>query len=209
MAIIQDLHWRYATKKFSDQKLSDEKLATIQEATRLSASSYGLQPFTIIVVKDQEVKKKLKDAAYGQPQLEDSQAVFVFTVPESITEAMVDEYIQRTAATRNVSIETLEGFSNSIKSTVVKLPQEQQQNWAAKQAYISLGTALVAAAEQKVDACPMEGFDNAQFDEILSLKEKGLKSAVIMCLGYRSEEDKLASKAKVRKESNQLFEVVG
>lgn len=208
MSLINDLQWRYATKIFCGKKVESEKLQTIFESTVLAASSYGLQPFTVTVVNDQAIKIKLRAAAYNQPQLEQSDVVLVFSVPEKITKNMVEEFMKLTSATRNVPIEDLKGYQDTIWNSVQHLTETEQQHWAAKQAYISLGTALAAAAEQKVDACPMEGFERAKFDEILGLNEKSLKSQVIMCIGHRSEEDKLAALPKVRKPVNELFSVM-
>ncbi len=209
MSLLQDLQWRYATKKFNNEAIEEAKLEVILEATRLSASSSGLQPFKVIVVTNQDIKLKLQEAAYGQAQLRDSQAVLVFAGAAEVTEAMIDDYMQNIATTRNVNIESLSGFATSIKGNVNSKTKEEQQHWAAKQAYIALGTALVAAANERVDACPMEGFVPAKFDEILGLAEHGLKSAVIMCVGLRSEEDKLADMAKVRKSKEDFFILKG
>lgn len=205
MSLIQDLNWRYATKNMNGEAVSTEKLETILAATNLAATSYGLQPFTVIVVSNEEVKAKLQAAAYGQPQVGSSSAVLVFAVPEKITTADIETFINLVATTRSMPVEALDGYKGMILSTVGALPAEQQQIWSAKQAYIALGTALAAAAEQKVDACPMEGFDAAQFDEILGLTAKGLKSVVIMPVGYRSADDATAQYIKVRKSESELF----
>lgn len=208
MSLIQDLNWRYATKNMNGETVSDEKLTAILKATNLAATSYGLQPFTILVVSNKEIKLKLQEAAYGQAQVGSSSAVLVFAVPLKITTADIEGFINLVATTRSMPVEALDGYKGMILGTVGALPAEQQQIWSAKQAYIALGTALAAAAEQKVDACPMEGFDAAQFDEILGLTEKGLKSLVIMPVGYRSADDATAKYIKVRKLESELFHFV-
>ncbi len=208
MSLIQDLNWRYATKNMNGETVSSEKLDAILAATNLAATSYGLQPFTVLVVSNEETKAKLQAAAYGQPQVGNSSSVLVFTVPLKITAADIEAFINLVATTRNMPVEALDGYKGMILSTVGALPAEQQQIWSAKQAYIALGTALAAAAEQKVDACPMEGFDAAQFDEILGLTEKGLKSVVIMPVGYRAADDATAEYIKVRKPESELFHFV-
>lgn len=208
MSLIQDLNWRYATKNMNGETVSDEKLTAILKATNLAATSYGLQPFTILVVSNTGIKAKLQEAAYGQTQVGSSSAVLVFAVPLKITTADVEGFINLVATTRSMPVEALDGYKGMILSTIGALPAEQQQIWSAKQAYIALGTALAAAAEQKVDACPMEGFDAAQFDEILGLTEKGLKSVVIMPVGYRSADDATAKYIKVRKLESELFHFV-
>ena len=208
MSLIQDLNWRYATKNMNGETVSDEKLTAILKATNLAATSYGLQPFTILIVSNKEIKSKLQEAAYGQAQVGSSSAVLVFAVPLKITTADIEGFINLVATTRSMPVEALDGYKGMILGTVGALPAEQQQIWSAKQAYIALGTALAAAAEQKVDACPMEGFDAAQFDEILGLTEKGLKSVVIMPVGYRSADDATAKYIKVRKLESELFHFV-
>ncbi|RYZ28826.1 MAG: hypothetical protein EOO10_08215 [Chitinophagaceae bacterium] len=143
-------------------------------------------------------------AAYGQSQIVDSSHLLVFSIWESIGHEEVTSYINNIAAVRGIDAASLQGFADSLLATVKGLTQDQQQTWATKQAYIALGTALIAAAEQKVDATPMEGFNPAEFDRILGLGEKGLKSVVVMAIGKRSEDDVLAGATKVRR-SKDLF----
>lgn len=208
MALLDNLNWRYATKRMTGEKIPDENLQFILDATQLAASSYGLQPYTILVVSNPEVKAKLQAAAYGQAQLVESSHMLVFCAWENITEDDVSNYVADIANKRSLPVQALAGFQSYIWNAIKDLPQEKKQVWAAKQTYIALGTALAAAAEVKVDATPMEGFDAAQFDEILGLKEKGLKSAVIMALGYRSQEDQLANATKVRRDKEKLFQFI-
>lgn len=208
MSIIADLNWRYASKRFNGKQIDGDKLQVIQNATNLAATSYGLQPFTIIAVENEEIKLALQKAAYGQPQLSESAVVFVFCVPEVISTEMIEVFIKRVSETRNIPLIALKEYEGMIKGTVGNLDAAGQQQWAAKQAYIALGTAMAAAAEQKVDTCPMEGFDHVQFDEILHLKSKGLLSTVLLALGYRGEEDATATMAKVRKPLTELFETI-
>ncbi len=209
MSLIQDLNWRYAAKRMNGEAVPQDKLDAILEAARLSASSYGLQPYHIIVVQNQETKLKLQAAAYGQAQLAESNVVLVFAVQEKLTEDDVEKFVSNIVATRNMpDASALEGYKQMMLGTVKGLTDEQQQQWSGKQAYIALGTALAAAAEQRVDACPMEGFDAKQFDEILELNKKGLKSIVLLPLGFRSSEDYLANLPKVRKSSEELFHFV-
>ena len=208
MSLLDSLQWRYATKRMSGKKVSEEKLASILEATRLSASSYGLQPYTILVVSNNELKEKLGAAAYNQPQLIESSHVMVFCIHKTINSKDVSTYIKLIADTRSIPSEALKGFEDAILGTVSSLNDAELQNWSAKQAYLALGTAIAAAAELQVDTCPMEGFNHADFDEILGLNEKGLTSVVILPLGYRSDEDQLANAIKVRKHKDVLFEFV-
>ena len=205
MSLIQDLNWRYATKNMNGETVSAESLDAILAATNLAATSYGLQPFNVIVVNNDEVKAKLQAAAYGQPQVGSSSAVLVFTVPLKITATDIEAFITNVATTRNIPVEALNAYKGMILESIGALPAEQQQIWAAKQAYIALGTALAAAAEQKVDACPLEGFNAELMDETLGLTAKGLKAVVIMPVGYRAADDAAAQFIKVRKPENEMF----
>lgn len=208
MSIIESLNWRYATKKMTGEKITEQELANILEATRLSASSFGLQPYNIMVVSNPEVKAQLTPAAYGQSQMVDSSHLLVFSIWKNIGETQVSSYINDMATTRGISPETLQGFADSLLGTVKALDENQQQIWATKQAYIALGTALIAAADQKVDATPMEGFIPAEVDKILGLEEKGLKSVVILAIGKRSQEDPLASALKVRRSKDSFYSFI-
>ncbi|MFL9481900.1 nitroreductase family protein [Chitinophagaceae bacterium LWZ2-11] len=208
MSLIKSLEWRYAAKKMNGEKIPQDKIDFILDATRLSASSVGLQPYSIIVVSNQEVKEKLVPAANNQSQVKDSSHVLVFATWDKIDEKHIDTFIADVAAKRNVPLESLNDYKEYIKKAILSMPVEKQNIWAAKQAYIALGTALAAAAEVQVDATPMEGFVPEQFDEILGLKAKGLKSVVILPLGYRSAEDWLAPLPKVRRDKELLFEMI-
>jgi nitroreductase / dihydropteridine reductase len=205
MSLVKDLNWRYATKSMNGKKVSPKKLNAILDAIHLAPSSFGLQPFTVSVINRQSTKDKLMAAAHGQKQIGSSSHVLVFAVPTKLTAADVQAFIDNVSATRGIPAAALEGYKGMMTGMVMGMNAEQQQNWATKQAYIALGTALIAAAEQKVDACPMEGFDAAQFDKILGLDKKGLKSVVIAPIGFRAEDDMFAKMAKVRKPKEQIF----
>jgi len=204
--IIDTLHWRYAIKKYDSTKIiPSEELDSLIEATRLSASSYGLQPYTILNIKDKEIRQKLRAAAWNQPQVTDASDLLVFAVPTGLNDADVDAFIANIAQTRGASLESLAEYAGMIKGTVNSLTPEKKIAWSARQAYIALGTLLIAAADQKIDASPMEGFDAKQFDEILGLGAKGLTSVVITALGYRAEDDAYAKLAKVRKAKGDIY----
>ena len=206
MKLLESLQWRYATKKMNGEKIPQDKLNRILEATKLAPSSYGLTPYQVIVVEDQELKQKLKGACYGQTQLVDSSAVLVFATWDKITEDDVQEYMNVIAEQRGISIDMLDEFKGTINGTLSHMNDEQKQTWAQKQTYIGLGFALVAAATEEVDSTPMEGFVPAQVDEVLGFKELGLKSSVILALGYRDEEnDYLYPLKKVRWNKDRFF----
>ena len=203
---IDDLNWRYATKKFdANKEVSPQDLQTLLEAIQLTASSYGLQPYEILVIKDAALREKLKAHSWDQTQITDSSEVIVFANKTHITNNYIESYLKDIATTRNLKLEDLNGLKGMLESTIMKLNPEDQEAWAAKQAYIALGNLLSAAANLRIDTCPMEGFDVAKYDELLNLKEKGLTTAVIATIGYRSEEDTTQFAAKVRKSKEDLI----
>lgn len=206
MELLNSLKWRYATKKMNGNKIPQDKLNTILEATKLAPSSYGLTPYQVVVVEDQETKQQLQGACYGQTQLVDSSAVLVFATWDNISEVGVQEYMNTIAEHRGISVDMLDEFKGMVNGTLSYMTDEQKQTWAQKQTYIGLGFALVAAATEEVDSTPMEGFVPAQVDEVLGLKELGLKSSVILTLGYRDvDNDYLASLKKVRWNDDKFF----
>ncbi|WP_204282019.1 nitroreductase family protein [Pontibacter burrus] len=206
MTLINHLNWRYATKRMTGEQVPQEKIDYILEATRLSASSMGLQPYTVLVVEDKELRSKIQKVAYNQPQIAEASHLLIFAAWDKVTEADIDAYMQNIAQVRQVPVESLADFKGSLMNSVVNRTQEQQYEWAARQTYIALGTALAAAAEQGVDATPMEGFTPDALDELLNLKEKGLRSVTLMPIGYRNTEaDFLATAKKVRRDKEQLF----
>jgi nitroreductase len=206
MKLIDALNWRYAAKRMNGEKVPQEKIDNILEAISLSASSMGLQPYTIIAVENEEVKRKLQPAAYNQPQIVESSHLLVFAAWEDVTKEHVDDYIADIVKTRNVSAESLDAFKASLMNIVESRSQQQKYEWAARQAYIAFGTAITAAAVDEVDATPMEGFQPEAVDEILGLKEKGLRSVTILALGFRDiENDFLVNAKKVRREREKLI----
>lgn len=203
---IKDLHWRYATKKFNPEKeLKKEDLDKLLEAVRLSASSYGLQPYEILVIKDKELREKLKPVAFGQPQITDASYLLVFCYNTNIDEEYLDTFIKNNSETRNQPIENFDGLKEMIQGAVLSNSQEDKEVWASRQVYIAIGNLLSAAANMKIDACPMEGFNPSEFDKILDLESKNLKSVALTTLGYRHDDDQLKDAKKVRKSNEELF----
>lgn len=207
--LISQLQWRYATKRMNGQKIEQGTLDRILEATQLSASSYGLQPYTILVIEDEATRKALQPVSWGQSQVVDSSCLLVYCVWDNITEANVDTYMQDIATKRGISVDMLADFKGYIMNAVNGLDQAGRRDWAARQAYIALGTTLVAAAAEEVDTTPMEGFVPAEVDKILGLEAKGLRSVVMCALGYRdAANDYLATAKKVRRDKDQLFQFI-
>lgn len=200
MEYLNKLQWRYATKRFDkSRKLNSTQVDNLLQAANLAPTSYGLQPFAIAMVTDDKVKEKLSPAAFNQPQVTEASHLFIFSARTDLTDRDVEQYIERIANTRGIPKESLADFDQTMKGTIKNLQPEQRFQWAARQAYISLGMLLSAAALQDIDACPMEGFNNDQFDEILGLKEKGFSTLAMVAAGYRSAEDEYQHYKKVRK----------
>nr|WP_155074583.1 nitroreductase family protein [Flavobacterium sp. MC2016-06]MBU3857713.1 nitroreductase family protein [Flavobacterium sp. MC2016-06] len=198
MNLIENLKWRYAAKAYSTLKVTEEKVDQILEAINLSASSCGLQSYRIFVVSNPEIQKKLGADSYNG-QISSCSHLLVFAAFNDVTPAYIDDYMTMTEKQRGLDAGALSGFRNGLHAYFGAINAEQKILWAAKQAYIALGTALIAAAELKVDATPIEGFNASIIDAVLGLKEKGLHSAVILALGYRDlEKDYMATMKKVR-----------
>jgi len=206
MNLLDSLKWRYAVKRMNGNKIPEATMNTILEATKLAPSSFGLTPYNIIVIEDEETRKKLQPHFYNQPQVGESSALVIFATWNSITEKEVAEYMQEIAEERGVPVESLNDFASYINGSIKNLTAEQLQIWAAKQTYIALGFTMVAAATEEIDATPMEGFKPDAVDEALGLKELGLHSAVAVTLGYRdAANDYLSGAKKVRRASEKLI----
>lgn len=206
MDLIQSLQWRYASKRMNGQTVPREKVDRILEAIRLAPSSMGLQPYTVLVITDPQIKKSIRPIAYNQPQIEESSHLLVFAAWADITLDQVEAYIAHMAHTRRQPAEALAAFRQSLLGIIEKNTPAENYQWAARQAYIAFGTAITAAAAEEVDTTPMEGFDAAALDHLLGLNEKGLRSVTLLPLGYRdAENDRLAHLPKVRREKSQLF----
>ncbi len=204
--ILNALNWRYATKKFdTEKKLSENDLKFLLEAARLSPSSFGLQPWKIIVVENKEIREKLKSAAWNQPQVTEASHLLIFLAKKNLTEKDIDEYINLISEERKVSRESLKDFENMLLAFINGANPQILSEWSKKQAYIALGTLLETAALIKIDACPMEGFDSIQFDAILNLEKEGLTSTVLCAIGYRAVDDKAVKYKKVRFPTQKLI----
>lgn len=209
MRTIEDLKWRYATKKFdATKKVSNKDLDKLKEAIQLTATSYGLQLFKVLIIENPETRELLKPASWGQTQITDASHLMVFCNYTEVKEEHLNSYAALKSKVNNIPMEKLEGYIGFVQSTLGKFTPNQILNWTAKQTYIALSSVMNAAAELKIDSCPMEGFDASKYDEILGLSAKGLAAAVVCPIGYRSEEDDTQHAAKVRKSIEDLFEVV-
>jgi len=207
--VLEHRTWRYATKKFdADKKVSEKDLQTLLEATRLSASSYGLQPYHVLVISDPKVKEQLKPASWGQSQITDASHIIVFANATDFGEELVDDYLTNVSETRGIPTEGLKGYADFMKSKLMDLPAETKSNWTTRQVYIAFGNLMQAAAELKIDTCPIEGFESDKYNDILGLNGKNLNAAVVLAVGYRSDEDETQHLAKVRKSKEELFTLI-
>lgn len=209
MALIEDLKWRYATKKMNGNTIPAEKLDYILEAARLAPSSSGLQPYRIFVISNRELLEKIKAIANNQPQIVDCSHLLVFAAWDGYSKDRISEVFKYTSEQRGLPLDTMDEYKNTLWNLYEPLGQEWQAQHAAKQSYISFGLALAAAAEQKVDATPMEGFDNQALDKLLNLEQEGLRSTVILPLGYRdTDNDWLVKLKKVRTTEEEFFKKI-
>jgi nitroreductase/dihydropteridine reductase len=205
MNLLEALNWRYATKRMTGKKVGRETIDRILDAAQLAPSSAGLQPYNIILVENEKLKKKIQAVAFNQPQVAEASHLLIFAAWADVTEKDVTSYIERIATGRNVSVESMAGLNGSLMNIVNTKTQEEKYQWAARQAYIAFGIAIAAAATESVDATPMEGFNPAALNELLGLKEKGLRSVTILTLGYRdTETDFLHSLKKIRRAKEKL-----
>ncbi|GHB68439.1 nitroreductase [Persicitalea jodogahamensis] len=198
MDLLETLQWRYAAKKYNDQKLKDEQVNEILEAINLSATSAGLQPFRVFVVNDRAIREEIAKESFNTQILEASH-LLVFAAFDSLTRLHIQDYMELIAKTRDIPVESLSEFQSALETNLLARTDEENFIWASKQAYIGLGTGLIAAANLKVDATPMEGFNQERVDELLELKEQGLRSVVLLSLGYRDKSrDVFGGMKKVR-----------
>jgi nitroreductase len=203
---LENQNWRYATKKFdATKKITTKDFATLKEAMRLSTSSYGLQPYKIIIVENPELRAQIKPAAWGQSQIVDASHIVVFANELNYGEEGINDYFENVSQTREVSVESMKGYMDFMKAAVTKLSDDETNIWTAKQTYLALGNLMNAAAELRIDVTPMEGFVPEQVNEILGLNKLGLNATLIATLGYRHEEDATQYFKKVRKSNEELF----
>ena len=203
---LENQNWRYATKKFdASKKISATDLNTLKEAIRLSASSYGLQPYKVFIIENPELRAKLVGASYGQTQVADASHLLVFANELNFGAAGIDQLANNISATRGLPLEAIQGYVDYMKGNITGLPEEVRNIWTAKQTYLALGNLLNAAAELKIDVTPMEGFVPAQVNEILGLDKLGLNASLLAPIGYRHSEDDTQHYKKVRKSNEELF----
>ncbi|OAD40792.1 nitroreductase family protein [Polaribacter atrinae] len=209
MELLDKLNWRYAVKAMNGEKVSEDKIERILEAARLSPTSSGLQPFEIYVIKNQDIKEKIKSVAWNQSVITDCSHLLVFAAWDTYTVDRINYMFDLTNEIRGFKNEGWEDYRQMLLGMYPQKDAEENFNHAAKQAYIAFANAITAAAYEGVDATPLEGFDANAVDEILGLREKGLRSAVLLPIGYRAEDkDWLVNLVKVRKPMTDLVTVI-
>src|ERR1700676_3677049 len=175
MSILESLHWRYATKRMTGEKVPQMKIDTILEAARLAPTSSGIQPFTILVITDKKLMEKIQPIAYNQPQITEASHLLVFAAWDDITSEKIDYVYDQIVRERNLPADALKDYVDRLKEMFAAMTREERFNWAAKQAYLTIGVTTAAAALERIDATAMEGFVNTGLDKLLGLHEKGLR----------------------------------
>jgi nitroreductase len=200
MSFLTQLSWRYATKKFdTEKKVSEEQLSKIKEAIKMTPTSFGLQPFHVVTVTNQDLKEKLKTAAWDQSQLTDASHVLVFCARTDVL-PRINTYFDMASGGSDESRLAMKGYEDMMNGFASKMNEDQLKIWASKQSYIALGFAMAAAAEIEIDSCPMEGFDSSAFKSILDLPED-FYPTVILPIGFRAVDDVIRPKVRF----NDLF----
>lgn len=204
--ILESLKWRYAVKTYDQSKKLDEHiLETLKECFRLSPSSYGLQPWHVIVLSAEEDKKRIAGHCYGQKQPLGASHIFVLCADYRDIKTRISNHIKLSEEKRNLKKNSLADYRAFMEKTLLNFSEERLSEWAKRQVYLACGNLLTCAAQLGVDATPMEGFDPKAIDEEFSLNQKGLESVLIVPLGYRSESDGMALKEKVRFPIGDIF----
>lgn len=209
MELLEKLNWRYAAKAMNGQEVPQEKIDNIIEAISLAPTSSGLQPFEVIVIKNQELKEKIKPVAWNQSVITDCSHLFVFAAWDTYTEDRINYMFDLTNEVRGFKNEGWENYRQMLLKSYPHKDAEENFIHTSKQAYIAFSQAIAAAAFEKVDCTPMEGFDPDSVDQILGLREKGLRSCVLLPVGYRdTENDWLVNLPKVRKSKDHLVTIL-
>lgn len=200
MDSLKSLHWRYATQKFDESKsISEEKIAILKQAFNLTPTSYGLQPVKLIVIHNKAIQQKLVEFSYHQPQVHTASHLLVFCTQTDINSELIENNFKLEKAIRNTPDEIINRSKAFRLELFASWTAEQKEKWAINQLYLTLGNVLNVCALEEIDACPMEGFEPEKYDHFLELNKKGLKSHVILPIGYRAEDDFFADFGKVRR----------
>ncbi|WP_196885195.1 NAD(P)H-dependent oxidoreductase [Aureivirga sp. CE67] len=200
MHIIESLQWRYATKKFdATKKLTSEQIEVLKNAFSLTATSFGLQPIKLVVIENKEIRESLVEHSFNQRQVADASHLLVICIQDDFTTEDIEKYFSLVKDVRQTPDEILNPFKDYLVDTFSSKTKEDMHTSFKNQAYIALGNLLNVCAVEKIDSCPMEGFNPEKYDEVLDLKSHNLKSALILPVGHRAEDDFMKDLKKVRK----------
>jgi nitroreductase len=198
---LDSLYWRYAVKKFDPEKtLSEDKVGMLTQAFNLTATSYGLQPIRLVLVRDRELQEQLVAHSYGQRQVADASHVLVICIETALDRDYIEGYFEKVRKVRGTSEEILEPYRKALLSDFSKRTPEEIRTWAAHQAYLALGNLLTVCAVERIDSCPMEGFVPSGYDQVLGLSGRRLEAVLVLPVGYRSGADEFAGFKKVRRD---------
>ena len=202
---IEMLLWRYATKRFDpSKKLSEDKLHILKEAFNLTATSFGLQPLKLVVISNPELKEKLMPLSFNQIQVRDASHILILCVESKIDKNFILDHFKRVEGIRNTPREILEPFEKNLIASFTEKNSSEIKDWMINQLYLTLGALLTVCAVEKIDSCPMEGFEPEKYDQILGLDKRGLESVIVLPVGYRDESDFFVTLKKVRRGVEEL-----
>lgn len=197
---LKALEWRYAVKKFDpDRRLEETSLEHLKTAFNLTATSYGLQPIRMLVVRHRELQEQLVKHSYGQRQVADASHILVLCIEKKIDSDYIESYFNRVQEVRGTPGDVLHPFKKSLIDSFKKMTSEEIRIWSAQQAYLAMGNLLTICAYERLDSCPMEGFDPNGYDAVLGLADMGLEAVLVLPVGYRAEDDMFSGLKKVRK----------
>lgn len=206
MNTIDSLKWRYAVKKFdSEKQLSESQINTLKEAFNLTATSYGLQPLKLVVIHNKKIQKELVAISMNQSQIEEASHILVICIPDNYTTDEVENYFNLIQKVRNTPEAIIKPFKDFLTADIQKKTQEELLLWNKNQAYIALGNLMTVCAVEKIDACPMEGFNPEKYDAFLNLKSQNLKSVLVLPVGFRANDCYMKDLAKVRKSTKETI----
>ncbi len=204
--VLEQLKWRYATKKFdASKRLSEEKLSILKESFNLTATSYGLQPLKMIILSNPDLKKLLVPITMDQDQVENASHVLVICTETKIDSDYIKDHFNLVVKIRSTPREILSSFEEYLVSSFSDKQTDELNIWSTNQAYLALGNLLTVCAIEKIDACPIEGFEPDKYDELLQLNEKGLQSVIVLAVGYRAEDDMCSGFDKVRRGGDEVI----
>lgn len=205
MNIIDALNWRYAVREFSTEAIAPAQVQQLLDATRLSPSSYGLQPYHLLVIQSPQLKQQLLEFSLGQDKVAQCSHLIVFAAHTDIGDATVNRYIKQFSQTRGVEASQLKNMEEHYKAALAVMDKSQRQEWAHQQAYIALGNFLTCAALLKIDTCPMTGIEFDGYDRVLGLREKNLTATAVCPIGIRHPQDASARERKVRFDEHDMM----